>query len=118
MPESWPLIHRCDIKCNGLISEAIRHLAKTDIDTRQPGYSYLLGNVFKNLPEGGEKRRIVKTCQDFIAHGPARRPPVEDNAAAMKRFIQSIERFAGPVPKPLSEKAKKTIARREQYMIR
>ncbi|RVL87643.1 hypothetical protein CN140_01550 [Sinorhizobium meliloti] len=74
----YPLIHKADQKCGGCISEAILHLGRTDMNSRQPGYIYLLGKAFETLPFQNEARSITGTFgrfRDFLP--PAKKPAQE-----------------------------------------
>lgn len=70
LPIDYPLIHRADQKCGGVVSEAIIHLGRTRYETRQPGYFYLLGNAFDNLPLQNIDISITNTMRGFIDYVP------------------------------------------------
>lgn len=70
LPTYYPLIHRADQKCEGVISEAIIHLGRTNWDSRLPGYFYRLGNAFDNLPLQNIDISITNTMRCFIDYVP------------------------------------------------
>lgn len=76
----YPLIHRADQKCGGVVSEAIIHLGRTRYETRQPGYFYLLGNAFDSLPLQNIDVTITSRMRGLIEYEPPRKKQAENAA--------------------------------------
>lgn len=73
LPTDYPLIHRADQKCGGVVSEAIIHLGRTRYENRQPGYFYLLGNAFESLPLQNIDVTITSRMRGFIDYVPPKK---------------------------------------------
>lgn len=74
LPTDYPLIYKADQKCGGCIAEAILHLGRTNRDTRQPGYIYLLGKAFDSICLTKEELSITGTFKRFVEYTP---PPAK-----------------------------------------
>ncbi|WP_322886504.1 hypothetical protein U8C31_18220 [Sinorhizobium medicae] len=75
LPTKFPLIHKADQKCGGCVTEAILHLGRTNTDTRQPGYIYLVGKAFDALHLKKEAESIIGTFTRFRDYIPAPKKP-------------------------------------------
>ncbi|MBY3594257.1 hypothetical protein HJA87_31135 [Rhizobium bangladeshense] len=73
LPTDYPMIHKADQKCGGVITEAILHLGRTNYDTRQPGYFYLLGQAFDSLPVKNIEDCIRNNMRRFIDYAPPKK---------------------------------------------